>query len=564
MLVSKVLLYRTAGGLALAAIATSVAILAGCGSSSVSTPAVAAWQLPTSEMPLGPSGLQEARTKTQVSSGVTYYQITRGQTAAADFWTITVQFADTQAAAAPAAAAMAAAGYQVRYDSAGVGPDGSSLGFNISIGQYSTQAAAQTVATAIAQQTKNAYKPTVRNTGLDGNSTSTGPWIVNILAIAPTFNGNLQSVIAGGNEADVGGMLGGSGETPQATAARLAGIAAINAGYWSTNSNAAGIELKGPAGTIVSNGSLEGMAANGEAGVSFSQVNGHPSVVFLPNLSTTVSIANTSNATAPIQGVNSSILGQIFSCGSPGETPAAGRAHDYTCTNYNELVRYDANFNGGLSSSMAVDPGYSGPTYEVLVDSSGHVLSGTATLGAPPPNGGYVLQGLGTSAAWLQQNAPVGMVLTVTSKVQSSGNPVTLSPGVSIAAAGPTLLPSTSVLQRAVGEGLSPTFAGQDRSSFYWGFVNARNPRTMIGTAPDGTILLVETDGRQPGLALGTSIQETANVMQWMGASSATNLDGGGSSAMIVKGTDVGHPSDSAPANPTQRAVATSLVLTAS
>ena len=221
--------------------AGAAAVLNGCGSDSngslapsspaTTQPALATWQLPTGEMPLGPTGLQEARTNSMVSPGVTYYQITRGQTASTDFWTVTVEFANTQAAAAPAASAMAAIGFQVRYDSAGNDPTGAPLGYNVSIGQYPTQAAAQAVATQIATQTNNAYKPSVRNTGLDGSATSTGPWLVNILAISPTFSGNLQNVIAGGNESGIGGLLGVGGETPQSTANRLGAIAAINSGF---------------------------------------------------------------------------------------------------------------------------------------------------------------------------------------------------------------------------------------------------------------------------------------------------------------------------------------------
>ncbi|MFL9950495.1 phosphodiester glycosidase family protein [Paraburkholderia agricolaris] len=559
----------------LALLTATAAPLAGCGSDSLSDsphdnrssspwqPAAEAWHLPAAELPLGPSALPEARTTTQLTRGLTYYHIARGQTASTDFWTVTVEFAATQSAAAPAAAAMAAAGYQVRYDSAGFAPDGSALGFNVSIGQYAIQADAQAVALAIAKATGRKYRPTVRNTGTDGNATSTGPWLVNILAVSPTFKGNLQNVIAGGNETDVGGMLGVGGETPQATAARLGGIAAINAGFWSTNAGATGVELKGAASTIVSNGKLEGMAANGEAGVSFTQVNGQPSVVFLPNLSTTVTLANAAGASTQIVGVNRSILGQIYNCGSPGALPASGRAHDYTCTNYDDLVLYDGNFNGGRTSSVTVDAGYSGLTYAMLVDSAGQVVSGSAVLGAAPPQGGYVLQGLGTSATWLQQNATPGTMLNITPRVQSNDTAVTLSPGMSLAAAGPILLPAATVRQRAVAQGWSPNYAGVDRSGFYWGWFNARSPRTMIGKAPDGTILMVEVDGRQPGLALGTTIQETADVMQWLGAISAVNLDGGGSSAMIVNGANVGHPSDNWPSNPTQRAVASSLVLIA-
>jgi Phosphodiester glycosidase len=542
------------------------ALLFGCGSSTDSTtgstaqPSVAAWQLPSGEMPLGPSGLQEARTNTQLKPGVTYYQITRGQTASADFWTITVELAKTQAAAAPAAAAMAAAGYQVRYDSAGTGPDGSPLGINVSIGQYASQAAAQAVATTIAQQTKNAYTLKVRNTGLDGNSTSTGPWLVNILAISPTFKGNLQNVIAGGNASGSGGMIGPAGlETPQSTASRLGAFAAINSGYGSANALATG----GTASTLASNGQLAGMAANGQPAVSFAQVNGSPLVSFLPNVSTAATVTNAQGVSTPIYAENSSILGQIWNCGSLGASPYSGPAMDYACTNYNELVMYDGNYNGGLTSATTVDPGYSGPTYEVLVDSKGVVVSGSTVLGAPPPPGGYVLQGLGTSATWLQQNAATGTTLNVAQNVQSNGAPVSLAPGMSLAAAGPTLLPAATVQQSAIAEGFSPTFGSIDRTaSWYWGWFIARNPRTMIGTAPDGTILLAEIDGRQPGLSIGTTIQETANVMQWLGANKAINLDGGGSSAMIVNGADIAHPSDNSPANPTQRKVISSLVLT--
>jgi len=541
-------------------------LLLGCGSSdnsspaNTTSPAAASWQLPTAEMQLGPSGLQEARTNSQVAPGVSYYQITRGQSATTDFWTVTVGLVKTQAAAAPAAAAMAAAGYQVRYDSAGTGPDGSPLGFNVSIGQFATQAAAQAVATTIAQQTSNAYKPTVRNTGLDGNATSTGPWLVNVLAISPTFKGNLQNIIAGGTSSNLSGMIGPAGlETPQAEAARLGGVAAINSGFGSANALSTG----GTASTMVSNGKLEGMATNGQPAVSLTQVNGSPLVTFLPNVSTSATVTNAQGVSTSINEQNSSILGQIWNCGSSGASPYSGPAMDYACTNYNELVMYDSDYNGGLTSATVVDAGYSGPTYEVLVDSKGVVLSGGTVLGAPPPPGGYALEGVGTSATWLQQNAVNGTVLTVAQNVQSNGTPVSLVAGMSVAAAGPTLLPAATVQQSAVAEGFSPTFGSIDRTaSWYWGWFIARNPRTMIGTAPDGTILLVEIDGRQPGLSIGTTIQETANVMQWLGATKAINLDGGGSSAMIVNGADVGHPSDNTPATPTQRKVISSLVLT--
>lgn len=76
------------------------------------------------------------------------------------------------------------------------------------------------------------------------------------------------------------------------------------------------------------------------------------------------------------------------------------------------------------------------------------------------------------------------------------------------------------------------------------GFNTARHPRTAIGKKPDGTILLVVVDGRSKGNAEGMSIFELQKVMGWLGCESALNLDGGGSSALVVGGVVVNCPSD--------------------
>ena len=51
-------------------------------------------------------------------------------------------------------------------------------------------------------------------------------------------------------------------------------------------------------------------------------------------------------------------------------------------------------------------------------------------------------------------------------------------------------------------------------------------------------------DGRQAGLSEGFSVAEGAAVMRALGAVSAINLDGGGSTAMSVNGALVSSPSD--------------------
>jgi hypothetical protein len=71
-----------------------------------------------------------------------------------------------------------------------------------------------------------------------------------------------------------------------------------------------------------------------------------------------------------------------------------------------------------------------------------------------------------------------------------------------------------------------------------------RQPRTGIGVTSDGQILLVVVDGRQPRWSLGPTIGEFALIMRDLGAMTALNLDGGGSSEMVVEGEIVNRPSD--------------------
>ena len=71
-----------------------------------------------------------------------------------------------------------------------------------------------------------------------------------------------------------------------------------------------------------------------------------------------------------------------------------------------------------------------------------------------------------------------------------------------------------------------------------------RNPRTAIGWTGSGEILLVVVDGRHRRWSVGASLLEMARMMRDHGAIEALNLDGGGSSTMVVRGDVVNRPSD--------------------
>ena len=55
---------------------------------------------------------------------------------------------------------------------------------------------------------------------------------------------------------------------------------------------------------------------------------------------------------------------------------------------------------------------------------------------------------------------------------------------------------------------------------------------------------MVVVDGRQPRWSLGPSLNEFARIMRDLGAVDALNLDGGGSTEMVVNGEIVNRPSD--------------------
>jgi hypothetical protein len=61
------------------------------------------------------------------------------------------------------------------------------------------------------------------------------------------------------------------------------------------------------------------------------------------------------------------------------------------------------------------------------------------------------------------------------------------------------------------------------------------HPRTALGLDRDGRLLtLLVVDGRQPGYSEGVSLLELAGLMQQAGCWNALNLDGGGSTIMLL------------------------------
>jgi putative cell wall-binding protein len=86
-------------------------------------------------------------------------------------------------------------------------------------------------------------------------------------------------------------------------------------------------------------------------------------------------------------------------------------------------------------------------------------------------------------------------------------------------------------------------------------FFTRREARTAIAQKPDGVVMIAVVD-KSPGWSIGMTPRELADHLVSMGAIDAANLDGGGSSAMAVRGVLANRPADGA-----ERSVNTNVVI---
>ncbi len=94
---------------------------------------------------------------------------------------------------------------------------------------------------------------------------------------------------------------------------------------------------------------------------------------------------------------------------------------------------------------------------------------------------------------------------------------------------------------------VDPRGAWNGLSGYYCLLINGKNnggmlnlhPRSAAGVSRDGQYLILMTlDGRQKDYSEGATTGETAEWMRKLGAYNALNLDGGGSTTLVIQGPD--------------------------
>jgi exopolysaccharide biosynthesis protein len=455
--------------------------------------------LPTTDFPLGQPGIA-AQTEKAVSAGIDLFTVLHGTPT--DGYTVSVLMdgkdAGSQSAAEAAAQTVQAAGFPAsvqQFTRPGVADYPEAVGYMVRVGLWTLEQ--RTEAEKVVKTLKESdIRAKVDFLGDDGTQT-TGPWDMRVLTIDPkAFPGSFHSSI-GANIA--------KRETTSSMAKRAGAVAAVNGGFFNIHTDK---NLRGePVGISVVDGRLLSEA-----------VVGRSALILKGRTARITEVKTTITATAPdderttIDGVN-------------------------RVAQPDELVLYTDEFGAKTPSDNGA---------EAVLDDGGQVLEIRAPGGTIAP-GTRVLHGSGIMSDWIWSHAWEQASMKITSKVTDLRSGKTIP-----------LTPETSIIGGAVGlvrDGHERITAKADGQASV-NMILRRHPRTLAGVTKSGKLILATVDGRKPGLTVGASMIEAAQLMLWLGARQAVNLDGGGSSAMVVNGKVVNHPSDG-----TERGVGDALLI---
>lgn len=197
----------------------------------------------------------------------------------------------------------------------------------------------------------------------------------------------------------------------------------------------------------------------------------------------------------------------------------------------NQVILYTTHW--GARTRSVPDPS----RREFAIAPDGTILA-ACTGNAEIPREGYVVSGQGKAVAALLEQFHVGGRAIVYAQLSPEWQGVQYAVG-----GGPTLVASGRLKVTARDEKFSADIA------------RGRAPRTAIGYRGGTSVVMVTVDGRQRA-SVGMTLYELGRLLMEHGVKDAINLDGGGSTAMVVRGRLVNSPSDGS-----ERAVNNALVL---
>jgi len=333
--------------------------------------------------------------------------------------------------------------------------------------------------------------------GYKSDKEITGPWFINMLRI-DLRKARLRMVHAMDEAVGL--------ETVSSLATRYGALAAINSGYFRTTGTYRGDSV----GTQVLNGQILSESNNGRAAVGLVEGSRAQQIVFGHVVFTGELIAG-AKAKHVINGLN------------------RPRADD-------ELIIFTPEFH---RTTLTNPDGL-----EVIVR-RGRVteireLQGSSTI----PTDGFVISASGSAREWVRQNSGKRTSVRLSLKMSplETDQKDEWQKATSIIGGGPQLIKDSRVEITNAAEKILPAF------------VSDLHPRTAIAKLKSGELLLVTVDGRQTA-SIGMSLTMLADLLIEFGATDAINLDGGGSTTMVIRNRLVNKPSDTTGERPVSDAI---------
>lgn len=292
-------------------------------------------------------------------------------------------------------------------------------------------------------------------------------------------------------------------ETTSSLASRHGALAAVNGGYFRTTGTYRGE----PTGVLAIGSKILSEPFGRRSALAISNA-GDQTHIAIARIDFKVEVIAEGKARFPVSGVN-----------RPREE--------------NELIIFMPEFHRTTLTSP--------DGIEAIVE-GGHVKAVSDGAGSQPiPSEGYVFSASGKARQWAHENLKPGARVEIKSTIIAEP-PIPFAAEF-IVGGGPLLVTAGKAAASTDSEQFSPDFS------------HKRHPRTALGIRSDGKLLLATVDGRQPQKSVGMTIEELTALMIELGCVEAINLDGGGSTTMVVNNRVVNNPSDATGERPVSDAL---------
>ncbi|MFF6963564.1 phosphodiester glycosidase family protein [Streptomyces anthocyanicus] len=297
--------------------------------------------------------------------------------------------------------------------------------------------------------------------------------------------------------------------------------AGLNGGFWYRQGDTLAFMGISVQGGVVQSASCSA-AGRGEAALI---QHGRP---YIGDFTTHLAVTAPGAAPMPLDGVNRH-PGWMTGCAQGSGATADRSIGGGVFADASEIIAFTSRFKAPTPVPDA-DARFTeddDPGAEAVVAADGTVLSlnPNGRGGVTVPTGGRVLQGTGTGADWLRAHATPGTDLAFEERLHDErfGDDIPLDSSVDVVNGHYPLVHNAQY-----------AYTGQN---------TAVDPRSAIAVDGPGRTLFVTATGKSG--RNGVTLDEFARILLDLGAVDGLNMDGGGSTTLVVEQAVVNRPSDS-------------------